>query len=133
MPAMIGMRSDRLLPAAPWHAEHVSDLAKPGSSSGPPDAVPASAPQASPMVTAMKRFIAGIRPSEDLGENVVPDALGPAERALGHAHALRGGELLLDLDHLAVLDLVRVDDGDGLAVAHPAIAGIARGEWLGEL
>ena len=38
---------------------------------------------------------------------------------------LRGRELLLDLDDLAVVDAVAVDDGDRLAVAHPAVAGVA--------
>ena len=48
-----------------------------------------------------------------------PTARWADQRALGRR------ELLLDLHDLAVLDLVRVDHRDGLAVAHPAIAGVA--------
>src|SRR5262245_63987 len=127
---MIGIASDRLFPATPWHAEHVSDLAKPGLSSGPAAATPPSALAARAMAMTISRiFVGPMRPPfrrARSGEDVAPDALRPAERPLGDGLALRRGKLLLDLDDLVVLDLVGVHDRDRLAVADPAVAGVAR-------
>src|SRR5215468_7592422 len=125
MPARIGIMSERLLPLAPWQAAQVMTLAKPALSSGPAAAAgpPRRARTRAPEVAALARRV--IMAGVSSGQHVGPDALPPALGALGHGDALGRGELLLDLDHLAVLDLVGVDDGNRLAVADPAVAGIA--------
>src|SRR3989441_13228086 len=61
-----------------------------------------------------------------LREHVLPDAGRPADCVLSPLGRLAGRELLLDLDDLAALDLVRVDDRDRLVVVDPAVAGVAR-------
>src|SRR2546427_11429952 len=49
-----------------------------------------------------------------LGEHVLPDTVGPPDRVLRARFRLARRELLLDLDDLAALDLVAVDDRDRL-------------------
>src|SRR5437870_4426013 len=102
-------------------------LAKPGSSSGPA-ARAASGPIASTKTAtarAAAERVAVMVAVLPLRQHVGPDALPPALRALRDGDALGGRELLLDLDHLVVLDLVRVHHRDGLFVADPAVAGVA--------
>src|SRR2546425_2075043 len=67
-----------------------------------------------------------------LSDHVVPDGPCPPERVLSYRGALAGRQLLLDLHDLAVLDPVRVDHRDRLAVVDPRVARVAGGE-LGRL
>src|SRR5574341_418809 len=114
MPARVGIESDRLLPPAPWQALQVKTLENPGASTGPaaaaletPVARRASRTRAKPApVRSPYRVLIAASCSR---QDVVPDAAGPADRVLTARLALRGRELLLDLDDLAVLDLVGVD------------------------
>src|SRR5262245_65110413 len=62
------------------------------------------------------------RSAQDVG----PDTLGPSFGVVPVERRLPGRELLLDLHHLAVLDLVGVDDGDDFPVTHPRVAGVQR-------
>src|SRR4029077_8863577 len=64
--------------------------------------------------------------SPALAEHVLPDTVGPPQRVLRARFRLTRRELLLDLDDLAALDLVAVDDRDRLAVTDPAVAGVPR-------
>src|SRR5262245_22432459 len=61
-----------------------------------------------------------------LAQHVRPNTVRPADRILSPSFRLARSELLLDLDHLAALDLVAVDDRDRLAIADPAVAGVPR-------
>src|SRR5215813_1012705 len=130
-PARIGMESPALWPANPWQAEQLSAFTAPGLSSGPAPATDAAArTRAMLMTTCMG--VSSYPTTSLLSDHVVPDGPRPPEGVLGHGDALPGCELLLDLDHLAVLDPVRVDDRDRLAIIDPRVAGVAGRElgWL---
>src|SRR6185436_18841416 len=121
----MGMVSPRLFPPKPWQALQTSAFCAPGPSSGPARAAElarSSAPRAAPRSNHDGVRIAV---SFSLPEDVVPDAGPPRERVLGDRDGGARGELLLDLDNLAGVDAVGVDDGDGLPVADPAVAGVA--------
>src|SRR5437899_2735080 len=122
MPARIGMVFDWLWPAKPWQALQTSAWGAPGPSSGP-----AAAGTVSPSARSRLIRMIGITLSfpAGLAEHVLPDAVGPRDRVLRPQLRLAGSELLLDLNDLAALDLVAVDDRDGFPVAHPAVAGVA--------
>src|SRR3989442_11418276 len=113
---------DWLGPAKPWHALQTSAGGAPGPSSGP-----AAAGTVSPSARSRLIRMIGITLSfpAGLAEHVLPDAVGPPDRVLRPHLRLARGELLLDLNDLAALDLVAVDDRDGFPVAHPAVARVA--------
>src|SRR5262249_48730583 len=120
-PARIGMVSPALWPAKPWQAEQLSAFMAPGVSSGPALATDAAArTRAIPITTCMGPLL--------LSDHVVPDGPCPPERVLSHRGALARRQLLLDLHDLAVLDPVRVDHRDRLAVVDPRVARVAGGE-----
>src|SRR2546422_4509195 len=121
MPARIGIVFDWLWPPKPWQALQTSAWGAPGPSSGPAAAVPATA------ITRSRLMMKGIALSfpTGLAEHVLPDAVGPTHGVLRPHLRLAGRELLLDLDDFAAVDLVAVDDRDGLPIAHPAVAGVA--------
>src|SRR5262249_57277632 len=124
MPARIGIVFDWLWPANPWHALQTTAVEAPGLSSGPAAAGPARA-RSSRLMRTIGITLSLSSAALGLAEHVLPDAVGPSDRVLCPHLGLAGRELLLDLHDLAALDLVRVDDRDGLPVADPAVAGIA--------
>src|SRR2546428_3412006 len=125
-PARLGMVSAMLWPAKPWQAEQLSAFMAPGWSSGPAPATDAAARTRTRLITNCMGL------SSPLSDHVVPDGPRPPERVLSHRDALAGRQLLFDLHHLAVLDSVRVDHRDGLAVVDPRVAGVPGRElgWL---
>src|SRR5262245_43449743 len=86
-----------------------------------------------PPIAPTSRTSARIALSSRLAKDVAPDAGAPRNRVLRHRRGRTRRQLLLDLDDLAVVDPVRVDDRDRLAVARPAVAGVAGGEDRGLL
>src|SRR6185503_8405176 len=130
---MMGMASERLLPFTPWQAAQVMTLASgesngPGAEAGPwARAGAAGSTIANPASTTTARRRMVDMGSPCLSDHVGPDALRPALGPGRHRRVLGRRQPLLDLHHLAALDLVRVDHRDRLRIAHPAIAGIAGG------
>src|SRR2546428_5157722 len=121
MPARIGIVFDWLWPPKAWQALQTRAGGARGPASGPAAAVPATA------ITRSRLMMKGIAWSfpTGLAEHVLPDAVGPTHGVLRPHLRLAGRELLLDLDDFAAVDLVAVDDRDGLPIAHPAVAGVA--------
>src|SRR5262249_43365713 len=125
-PARIGTVSPALWPAKPWQAEQLSAFMAPGLSSGPAPAVDAAARTSTILITTRMGLL--LSDNVALSDHVVPNGPRPPERILSHRDTLPRRQLLLDLDNLAVLDPVRVDHRDRLAVVDPRVAGVARGE-----